>query len=291
MNPFKVSVITPVYNAEKFLENAVNSALFHDCVNEVILIEDNSPDDALAICMALEEKHDRVKLYRHPNGENKGAGASRNLGIEKATCDYIAFLDADDWYEPNRFEAEKELLKNKPSIDGVYGATGFYYENKKEKDPTRLTSFSKYIEPPKLLDELIKPGGGRFTTDAITVKKSLLLKLGGFDTSLRLHQDSHLWLRLAYHGNLVTGIIDNPIAYRRVHDDNRITKANRKTAILYHRKVYDEFRTKNDIDKKTMRMIFKNVIINQTESNNNIIRGLIGIKEVISNPSLIRKII
>lgn len=290
MKKLQISVIIPVYNAEAFLENAVNSALQHDCVKEIILVEDASPDNALSICKELEQKHNRIKVYQHPNRENRGAGASRNLGIEKATSEYVAFLDADDWYLPNRFDAEKELLKGS-SIDGVYGATGFYYEDKKEKDPNRLTTFEKIVEPEDLLHEITRSNGGRFTTDAITVKKSLAESIGKFDTDLRLHQDSHLWVRLAYYGSLVSGIISEPIAYRRVHSNNRISKANRASAYLFHKKIYDEFKNDSSLPKNVARTFFKNIIINQTNSNSTLVRGLIALKEIIAKPSILKKII
>ena len=122
----KISVIIPVYNAEKFVTNAVESALQFDEVFEVILVEDQSPDKALDVCKTLAKKHDRVKLFQHPDKGNHGAGESRNVGMRNATGDFIAFLDADDFFLPNRFDAERELFKN-PDVDGVYGAIGVHY--------------------------------------------------------------------------------------------------------------------------------------------------------------------
>ena len=287
---FEVSVIIPVYNAEKYLANAVESALYHDCVKEVILIEDASPDNALQVCKKLESKYDRVKLYQHTNGENRGAGASRNLGIEKATAPYIAFLDADDWYTEIRFDAEKEIFKD-ASIEGVYGCGGYYFEDKKIKSQDKFTTFTSKVTSDNLFYEIVRPNGGRFDTNSITIKKSLLKKTGLFDTSLRLHQDSYLWLKLAYHGKLVGGEINTPISYRRVHDENRITKANRKSAFKYHKKVYNYFKHKKNISFKIMRILFKNLIINQTESNNNIVRGTIALKEIIKYPKIIFSLI
>src|SRR5687768_1176577 len=109
MPTFKVSVIIPVYNAEKYLRGAVESAVNLEDVGEILLIEDKSPDNALQLCHQLAKEFDKVRVFTHPHGENKGAGASRNLGIEKSTLDYIAFLDADDWYLPNRFVKSKEI--------------------------------------------------------------------------------------------------------------------------------------------------------------------------------------
>jgi glycosyltransferase involved in cell wall biosynthesis len=76
-----ISVIIPVYNAEKYVAQAVESALQFEEVYEVILIEDKSPDNALIICEELTQKYDRVKLFQHPDKGNHGASTSRNLGI------------------------------------------------------------------------------------------------------------------------------------------------------------------------------------------------------------------
>ena len=148
----KISVITPVYNAEKYITQAVESALQFPELYEIILVEDKSPDNALEVCKKLAEKHDRVKLFQHPDKGNHGAGASRNLGMKNATGDFIAFLDADDYYLPNRFDAERELFKN-PEVDGVYGAIGVHYYSEKAKEQyfpifgNRLTTVYKKHSP------------------------------------------------------------------------------------------------------------------------------------------------
>lgn len=108
----KISVIIPVYNAEEFVSQAVESALQFDEVHEVILVEDKSPDNALQVCTQLAEKHTRVRLYQHPDKGNHGAGPSRNLGIEKSTGDFIAFLDADDYFRPTVLMQKENFLRD-----------------------------------------------------------------------------------------------------------------------------------------------------------------------------------
>lgn len=282
---FNVSVIIPVYNAEKYIEKAVNSALQFKEVREVILIEDKSPDNALIICENLVLKDCRVKLYQHPNNENRGAGASRNLGIKMATCEFIAFLDADDWYLPNRFNAEKELFKD-DNVDGVYGATGFYYQEKDLLDSNKLTTISSSVKRGKLLYEFLRPNGGRFTTDAITIRRSLFNKAGIFDVNLMLHQDSELFTKFIYFGNLVSGIVEKPIAYRRVHGENRIAKRNRSTALVYNTKMLNNFITYKKVNKRIYRLLFTSLIISKTKRNNNIYRLLLAFKELILKPKL-----
>lgn len=64
---FNISVIIPVYNVAKYFRESVKSALVFDEVGEIILIEDNSPDNAIEVCLQLEKKYDKVKLFRYPN--------------------------------------------------------------------------------------------------------------------------------------------------------------------------------------------------------------------------------
>ena len=105
---FRVSVVTPVYNAAEFVTRAVESALAQPETGEVLLIEDNSPDNSLRVCRELAEKHEKVRVLRHPDGGNHGAGASRNLGMQNARFDYIGFVDADNFDLLNRFAKTKE---------------------------------------------------------------------------------------------------------------------------------------------------------------------------------------
>ncbi|MCS4303111.1 MULTISPECIES: glycosyltransferase family 2 protein [Chryseobacterium] len=233
----KISVIIPVYNAEKYVSQAVESALQFDEVCEVILIEDKSPDHALEVCEQLTKKYDRVKLYQHPDKGNHGAGPTRNLGIEKSTGDFIAFLDADDYFLPNRFDAERELFK-KPEIEGVYGALGVHYYTEKAKEQyyslfgDRLTTVYKRHEPKDVFPGQIYMLGsfGLFSIDALTIRKDSLMKKMDplFKSSLRLHQDTEFLFRLSYYLNLYPGILDQAIAIRGVHEDNRITQVDSK---------------------------------------------------------------
>ena len=232
----KISVIIPVYNAEKFITQAVESALQFDEVYEVILVEDQSPDNALEICKTLTEKHSRVKLFQHPDKENHGAGASRNLGMKMASGDFIAFLDADDYYCPNRFDAEKELFKN-PDVDGVYGAIGVHYWSEKAKEQfypiyqEKLTTVYKKHAPEDVFPGLLGMRGsfGLFSVDGLTIRKSALEKMDALmKTDLKLHQDTDFLMRLAFYTDLYPGILDQAVAMRGVHENNRISQVDSK---------------------------------------------------------------
>ena len=234
-----VSVIIPVYNAAVFLERAVKSALKHAEVKEVLLIEDGSKDNSLEVCKQLSEQNEIVKLFQHPKGQNLGAGATRNLGIQNASQEYISFLDADDYFTDIRFQKEKEIFKNHPDADGVYGAVGVEYIDQKGAkawesigfNEFTLTRVNKVVEPSDLFEFLIgykkiKGCKGYLHLDGFTVKRKALLESKVlFDSSLRLHQDTAFFWKSSYLLKFYTGEIHEPLAIRGVHANNRFIHA------------------------------------------------------------------
>lgn len=229
---FKVSVIIPVYNAEPFLRQAVESSVQLSEVGEVILVEDGSSDNSIALCTELTQQYERVKLFRHPSGQNKGAAESRNLGIENATCEFIAFLDADDWYLPFRFVRDKEVFSNDHTVDAVYSCT--ILENDQEDflkrrgvktDPKIILGSD--LSPSDFYRHVLEKKLILYNTNSITLRKQFLLMDKLFDERLKLHQDTELWLRLLRRGNFCAGEIDRPVAIIRRHENNRITTRTR----------------------------------------------------------------
>lgn len=231
---FQVSVIVPVYNAERFVRRAVESAVFLPEVGEVILVDDAGPDNALAVCRELETTHAKVRLLRHPGGRNCGCGASRNLGIKHAHCEFIAFLDADDYYLPNRFKRDREVLESDANLDGVYSACAVHYESESGRKQFHDAGYAYQefltltgpVTPEEVIEVLFHCHPkirGEFGTDCITVKKALLTRTGVFDEYMPVLEDIHLWRRLAAMGRLAAGTIDVPVAMRGLHDANRMT--------------------------------------------------------------------
>ncbi|CAD7804030.1 putative glycosyltransferase EpsJ [Chryseobacterium aquaeductus] len=240
-----ISVIIPVYNASQFLRKAVDSALQFEEVKEIVLVEDKSTDNSLIICQELIKENTKIKLYQHSDRENHGAGATRNLGLEKADSEYIAFLDADDYYLSNRFDGEKTIF-NDPKIEGVFGALGteFITEKGREEyqDKFKNTTLTTVNFPAAgedvfkgLLGLTTQVFGSFFHLNTLTVKKSSIEKNNlRFNKDLRVHQDSDFIIKLAYHCYLKSGIIEQAIAVRGVHDDNRITKIKAYSGKFYH---------------------------------------------------------
>lgn len=226
----KISVVIPVYNASQYIEAAIESALSQPQTSEVVVVEDGSPDDSLNVCRRIATKYEKVKLYQHPNGENQGPASSRNLGIKMAHCDYVAFLDADDFFLPNRFEETEKLFLTDPRIDGVYEAIGTKYEDENSKSLFanvglhELTTVKKKIPPEGLFKAFMRGGaGGYYSIVGFTARKKIFSEVALFDGSLEMYEDAMLMLQLSAKCRLCPGNITSPVAIRRVHSSNRIT--------------------------------------------------------------------
>ena len=108
MNKPQVSVIMPVYNGEKYIKQAVESVFAQKVATELLVIDDGSTDHTEKVLSAYEGREDFRYLK---NKENMGAARSRNRGVQEARGEYIAFLDADDWWEKGKLTAQLELLE------------------------------------------------------------------------------------------------------------------------------------------------------------------------------------
>ena len=125
----KLSVIMPVYNTAKFLGRAIDSVLAQSFTDfELILVNDGSKDDSLAICRSYEQKDARVKVIDKENG---GAGSARNAGVAASNGEFVAFPDSDDWIEPDAYAFCIEEMEAKHldllvfgSFNTVYGDDG-----------------------------------------------------------------------------------------------------------------------------------------------------------------------
>jgi glycosyltransferase involved in cell wall biosynthesis len=218
-----------VYNAASFVAEAVESALIQPQTGQVILVEDGSTDPSLSVCQSLASGDERVELWQHPGGVNRGVSASRNLGIAAARCEYTAFLDADDWYLPGRFAPAAKVFASDPTIDGVYDAIGTVYEDEdvaewcRGRGEPELISLRAPVPPDRLFEALVgAEDKGFFCTDGIAVRTSLIKRVGGFDISLRMGEDTAMWVRLSAMGRLVPGSLREPVGMRRIHAGNTI---------------------------------------------------------------------
>lgn len=219
----KVSVVIPVYKAEAFLEEALESVLRvrPDLSKEILLVEDGSPDQSLALAQRLEAEYPEVRLFRHPNGENRGAGASRNLALSHAEGEWVAFLDADDLWLPARLDGAEEILDSRPEVDGVFDYSIVEYEDEAERkkffDPEARRVGRKKMVPPERFFLAFLNGEVSWDTRGILVRRRVFERLGGFEESLRKRQDVQMWCRMAAILHLVPSPVQEAVAVYRRH--------------------------------------------------------------------------
>lgn len=271
-----ISVIIPVFNASFFLEKAVNSCLQFSEVKEILLIDDGSKDDSVAICKKITTAEDRVKFLQHSDKKNHGVSATRNLGIDRATQEFITFLDADDYYLPNRFDAEKTYFKNS-EIDGVFGAlsTEFLSEEGRRQyfekfQGDGLTTVNYPARGKDIFYGLIgiKPGFGTFfSMIALTLRKSALENpKRRLNEEMGIGEDKDFTIKLAFEKTLQTGIIDKPVAVRTGHEHNSITKIkNYSTQFFFHnqllyRSLYKWSRKQKEMPKEVVELFKYNYL-------------------------------
>jgi glycosyltransferase involved in cell wall biosynthesis len=213
-----ISVIITVYNNELYIEEAIKSAEIQKEVREVLVIDDGSTDNTFILLQKLQLSYSKLKVFRHSNGRNKGIAASRNLGIAKSNCDWIAFLDSDDYYLSDRFTRASEIILNDKKIDGVYSKSQHF--NNESMELGAIGGVQGIIPAKELFSILVKGDHGCFDTPSILVKKGLLQRAMLFESRIKNCDDTQMWYKLSLIGNLVDDGLSQPKSYIRRHENN-----------------------------------------------------------------------
>lgn len=237
-----VSVVIPCYNNELYIGEAIDSVLAQDYGNiEVIVVNDGSGDSSEDVIRSFGS---RVRLISQ---ENQGVSNARNTGIEAAQGSFIAFLDADDYWLPNRISTQLEFIKDKEpcvcfsgfhvweeNLDGEFPDPGQFASPKKEK-PVCDDSLSGWVFPDILLHT-------SYWTGTAIISKQAIDAIGDFDPYFVIGQDQDYWVRLS-------------LKYKFVYLKNKLSlyRTNRKSATKKFRKnnyraIFLENHIKNNSD-------------------------------------------
>lgn len=233
----KISVIIPTHNREKLLVRAIKSVQQQTrTVDEIIVVSDGSTDNTETIVKEMSKKDDRIKLIAYYPGHN--GNYARNKGIEMSTGNFIAFLDDDDEWLPQKTELQMKVFETKEEVGLVYSAQNCIYEKENIKFKTK----------PRLSGDLSKrvfEGTGIGTPSQVMIRKEVLDKAGTFDLELGALQDFDLWIRCCQ----VTQVDFVPEVCINYYNALNTDKVSSKTdkyidAIYYIRRKYDEEITK-----------------------------------------------
>ncbi|WP_152266607.1 glycosyltransferase family 2 protein [Agriterribacter humi] len=182
----KISVVIPLYNKEKSIKNTIRSVVAQTVTDfELLVINDGSTDTSREIVAGIHDS--RIRIVDKPNG---GISSSRNEGIMLARHDYIAFLDADDHWEPDFLETIKGLITDYPDADCY--ATG--YACKYSNATLNVFGANKRGIIRDFFKQVYK--GPVMHSSSICVKKSTFTKVGYFNTTIRRGEDYDMWARL-----------------------------------------------------------------------------------------------
>ena len=220
-----VSIIIPVYNSEKYLGEAVKSALNQSYKDfEIIIIEDKSSDGTLACARELANQDTRIKVLA--NNENIGVVQSRNMGFDAARGEFIAFLDSDDVWLNDKLEKQITFMESN-AIDLCYTAYSIIDDEgnicKTYNVPVKTT-----------LDKMLKENV--IGCSSVVIRKSLTESIKMRDEYA--HEDYVMWLELLIGGAVAGGINEPLMLYRKTDKGRSYNKIN---AAKDRFKIYSDF--------------------------------------------------
>jgi glycosyltransferase involved in cell wall biosynthesis len=230
-----ISVVIPAYNAASYLAETLESVLaqtFRDY--EIILVDDGSSDETFEIAA-------RFSAVRRMWQANKGAAAARNAGIVAARGRYVAFLDADDLWLPEKLEKQAAWLTRNPGADWIY-CDALVFDSETRRTICRVGQRIRLHEGEVLRPLLLR---SFIPSPTPVVRRSVLFDAGLFDEARerRFGEDWSLWLRLA--GRHPVGLIDEPLAMIRAHGESASRSADPFEAYLSKRSIVEEALTRN----------------------------------------------
>ena len=194
-----VSIITPFLNAEPYLAQAIDSVRAQTVADwELILVDDGSSDGSAAIASAAATGDTRIRFLVN-SGRNHGAAAARNYGISAAKADFVAFLDADDLFEPDKLEADLRAFEKSPEAAMVYGPTLWWFPGSERNNwAERMGNLAGRLHaPPDLVGRvMLRQRGNVPCTCSILVRRDALNAVGGFEETFRLYEDQTLLVKL-----------------------------------------------------------------------------------------------
>ena len=214
-----VSAVIPAYNGRRYVGRAIESVLKQTCpAAEVIVVDDGSTDGTAAAVRAFG---DAVRLIEQPNG---GVSVARNTGIAAATGDWIAFLDADDEWLPDKLRRQSQFFERYPHLKWGYAN---FSDTSKAGQRSVHPSLPSERQPTYGFDDYFDGycRGVYAWTGTVMVHRSVFETVGGFEPGMKRAQDNDLWFRIAYQFPQV-GYVPQSLAVYHLDTPDSSTKIN-----------------------------------------------------------------
>lgn len=239
----KVSIIIPTYNSSKFIKRTIGSVLsqtFRDW--ELIIVDDCSKDSTELAVREFTKFDKRIKFFKTP--ENSGGPATpKNIGIEKAEGEYVAFLDHDDEWFPEKLASQLSVFENSKDDNLGLISCGANLINKKGKKFSIYNPKNIKVNFPDIL--LKNP---IYSNSSVLIKKNVIDIVGGRDDKMKYSEDWEMWIRICRNGYKIH-FIEKPLFNYYFHDTN-VTKATKDSLIKVrdaeyvfekHRDLYEKY--------------------------------------------------
>lgn len=232
-NPFRktseppagtISVVVPLYNHERYIHQTLDSVFSQTRPpHEVIVIDDGSRDGSAAAVEGLLSRHPNLIFWRHPN---RGAHATINAGIHRASGDYVAVLNSDDLFHPKRFAAMGEVLDRQANTDAVFSDLSFIDDDGRSIGNDWYNQAMAFHRKSDDLALTLINGNIFMTTSNLMIRRSVFDDIGYF-SALRYTHDLDFFLRLILAGKGLHRI-DRPLMSYRLHATNTISEGHLK---------------------------------------------------------------
>jgi teichuronic acid biosynthesis glycosyltransferase TuaG len=219
-NQSLVSIVMPAYNSEKFIKDSIKSVLAQSYRNwELLILDDGSKDDTQNIIMEFCHIDSRIKAF--PNLINLGVSATRNRGIELARGEWIAFLDSDDMWEPEKLVQQFDIVNTKQA---EFVFTGSSYINEKG------VPFKGIFEVPEIVSYKELRNQNVISCSSVLIKKRFFedVKMENDD----LHEDYAVWLKILKSGIFAYGV-NLPLLIYRISRNSKSGKKLKTIAMTY----------------------------------------------------------
>lgn len=199
----KVSIIVPVYNAEKYIRETIDCVKAQTYENwELVLVEDGSTDESLCILETVERQDGRIRVIRQENG---GAAKARNHGLSKAEGRFVAYLDADDLWSPDKLEKQLAFMAKK---EAAFSFTSYEFADEKGKGTGKIVRVPEELcYKEALKNTTIFTSTVIFDTKRLAKEKLFMPMIKSEDTAL--------WFRILREGVTAYGLNENLVRYRR----------------------------------------------------------------------------
>lgn len=220
-----ISIIMPAYNAEQYIESAIQSVRKQTVTDwELIVVDDLSSDNTAKIVSEIMREDARIHLIC--NEQNQGVSYCRNMGVQKANGEWIAFLDSDDCWKTEKLEHQLAVAEEKDA-QFIFTGSAFMDEDGQEKDYIlQVKDITSYKE---LLKQNI------ISCSSVMIKKDLMLQYP-MGESKGVHEDYETWLRILRKTGCTAYAVNEPLLIYRLRKNSK--SGNKMKSALMHFRVY-----------------------------------------------------